>query len=213
MADFCTKCGASLPASTVFCSSCGAPVGTPDATPRPEPPTAVATPPPPAAYAQPVAPPKSSGGALKVILIVVAVVVGLGVLGIGAAVYIGYRALHTAGNSVSVGSAAEVNDSDLGVAIYPGASAKEGVGAKVKLGNSVMVTATYTTSDPVNTVEDFYRSKVGGQAIENKSVRGTSFESVTTNGGAKDSLVVTISPDTSSGQTQIVILHTKSTTP
>jgi hypothetical protein len=62
-------------------------------------------------------------------------------------------------------------------------------------------------------VDDFYRNKVGGQAIESKSVRGTSFESVTTNGAQKNSLVVTISPDPSHGVTQIIILHTKSVAP
>jgi len=210
MAMVCTKCGADIPPATTHCPSCGAHVGTPEASPHPASSTAAPVPPP--AYGQP-APPKSSGGVLKVVLIVVAAVVVLGVLGVGAAVYMGYRALHAPGNSVSVGPSAQVSDTDLGVSIYPGAVAKQGMGARLKLGNNVMVSATYTTSDPVSSVEDFYRNQVGGQAIESKTVRGTSFESVTTNGAQKNSLVVTISPSSTSGLTQIVILHTKSVAP
>jgi hypothetical protein len=150
---------------------------------------------------------------LKVVLIVVAAVVVLGVLGVGTVVYVGYRALHAPGNSVSVGPSVQVSDTDLGVVLYPGAAAKQGAGVKLKLGNTVMVSATYTTTSPVSAVEDFYRNQVGGQAIESKSVRGTSFESVTTNGAQKNSLVVTISPSSTGGLTQIVILHTTSVTP
>jgi hypothetical protein len=148
-----------------------------------------------------------------VVLIVVAAVVVLGVLGVGTAAYMGYRALHAPGNSVSVGSSAQVSDTDLGVSVYPGAVAKQGTDVKLKLGNNVMVSATYATSDAVSAVEDFYRKQVGGQAIESKSVRGTSFESVTTSGAQKNSVVVTISPGPAGGLTQIVILHTTSGTP
>jgi hypothetical protein len=162
--------------------------------------------------AYPVAPPRKSGGALKVVLIVIAVVVGLGVLGVGAAVYVGYRALHAAGSSISVGSSAQVTDADLGVAIYPGAVPKPGGAARVKIGKATIVSAAYTTSDPASSVAAFYQGKVGGQAIVNKSVTGTSFESVSTNGGEKDSLVVTVGPEpANSSVTQIVILHTKTT--
>jgi hypothetical protein len=217
MATFCTKCGASLTSTLGFCPSCGTPIGSPAATPREVFANApVQMPPPPAVYGQvgayPVAPPQKSGGALKVVLIVIAVVVGLGVLGFGILGYIGYRTLHAAGNSFSVGSAAQVTDSDLGVAVYPGATAKEGGAARVKIGNSTIVSAKYTTSDPVSSVVAFYQGKVGGQAIVNKSVNGTSFESATSNGGEKDSLVVTVgSAPANSSVTQIVILHTKAT--
>jgi hypothetical protein len=148
---------------------------------------------------------------LKIVLIVLAVVVGLGVVSVGAAMYIGYRALHASGNSFLVGKSVQLSNSDLGVAIYPGAAAKEGVGAKVKIGSTTMVSATYTTGDPVSSVVSFYQSKIGGQAIVNKNVNGTSFESVTTNGGAKETIVVTIAPTATDGSvTQIVILHTTS---
>jgi hypothetical protein len=160
----------------------------------------------------PAPPSKKSGGAMKVVLIVIAVVVGLGVLTVGVLGYMGYRALHAAGSSFSVGSSAQVTDADLGVAIYPGAVAKPGGEARVKIGKATIVSASYTTSDPASSVVTFYQGKVGGQAIVNKSVNGTSFESTTVNGGEKDVLVVTVGADpTNSGGTQIVILHTKTT--
>ena len=213
MAMFCTKCGASLSSISGFCPTCGAPIGSPEAT---SPTGASTAAPPPAAYGQvgayPAVPPSKSGGALKVVLIVIAVVVGLGVLGVGIMGYIGYRALHAAGSSFSVGSSAQVSDSDLGVAIYPGAVPKPGAAARVKIGKATIVSASYTTSDPVASVVAFYQGKVGGQAIVNKSVTGTSFESVSTNGGEKDNLVVTVGPEpANSSATQIVILHTKTT--
>lgn len=217
MATFCTKCGASLASDTGFCPSCGTPIGSPVATPPVASVAAPVQPPPPApVYGQvaayPGVAPKKSGGALKVVLIVVAVVVGLGVLGVGTAAYVAYRALHAAGSSFSVGSSAQVTESDLGVAIYPGAVAKANMQTRVKIGNATIVSGTYTTSDPVSSVVTFYQGKVGGQAIESKNVSGTSFESSTTNGSEKDSLVVTIAPDrTNSSVTQIVILHTSST--
>jgi len=51
------------------------------------------------------APPKKSGSTLKIVLIVIAVVVVLGVAGVAILGYAGYRALHTAGNSFSMGKA------------------------------------------------------------------------------------------------------------
>src|ERR1700685_1750234 len=100
MAGFCTKCGAPLASSTGFCTSCGAPVGAGMVTPPAAPPAAAPMPQavPPNAYAQPVAayPPAqaSSGGALKIILIVIAVVVGLGVLGAGGFAFFAWRVAH-----------------------------------------------------------------------------------------------------------------------
>src|SRR2546426_12161100 len=64
MANFCTKCGSALVEGNNFCTSCGASVGGSSASAAP------------AAAASP-----KSGGALKVILIVVGVFIGLGILG------------------------------------------------------------------------------------------------------------------------------------
>lgn len=84
MATFCTKCGASVPEGTQFCTACGKPVGA-VAAPSPQPGhaapqawTPVVTPGAQPGYAQPVQ--QRSGGAVKVILIVVGAFVGLGIL-------------------------------------------------------------------------------------------------------------------------------------
>lgn len=98
MATFCTKCGASIPDGNQFCTACGTPVSAMGAAP-PAATGAGATPPawtpvvtpqggpsaspgwtttPAPVYAQPVQP--RSGGAVKVILIIVGVFVGLGIL-------------------------------------------------------------------------------------------------------------------------------------
>lgn len=84
MASFCTKCGASIPEGNQFCTACGKPVGTAvSSPPQPGPTTPpawtpVAAPGVQAAYAQPVQ--QRSGGAVKVILIVLGAFVGLGIL-------------------------------------------------------------------------------------------------------------------------------------
>src|SRR5215831_7589043 len=75
---FCNSCGATLDAGTKFCNKCGA------ALPAASVP-AVVTP------AAPGTQPKQGSSAVKIILIIVAVVVGLGIIGISAVTYIGYR--------------------------------------------------------------------------------------------------------------------------
>src|SRR6266568_2175080 len=65
---FCNSCGATLSAGTKFCNKCGAAVAaaapTPGVTPASVPPTT------------------GGSSALKIILIVVAVIVGIGILGV-----------------------------------------------------------------------------------------------------------------------------------
>ena len=79
MANFCTQCGASIPEGNQFCTACGKPVGASAAPlPQPGPAAAPAWTPVAAAPAAPVQ--QNSGGAVKVILIVVGVVFGLGIL-------------------------------------------------------------------------------------------------------------------------------------
>jgi len=167
-----------------------------------------AVPPQPGAY--PVYPQKSSNSALKIILIVIAVIVVLGVGGAGIAGYIAYRAIHAAGSSLSIGKNAAVDESDLGVAIYPGATHIEAGGMKMKVGNNLVVSSAYTTSDPANSVVAFYRDKLGSNVQENANgASGTSLVSSTVDGGTKESIVVTVTPNSSGGSTKIMIVHTK----
>ena len=125
--------------------------------------------------------------------------------------FVAYHALHTAGNSFSIGKSADVYESDLGVAIYPGATHLDAGGMKMKAGNNIVVSSTYTTSDPADSVVAFYHSKLGSIVQESQNGRGTSLVSATVQGGTKDSIVVNVSPgsDATGGVTRIVIVHTK----
>src|SRR5882762_10309897 len=75
---FCNKCGANLEPGTRFCNKCGTAVLA--STLPPTGPSATARSVPPAPAPVP-APPSEGGGALKVVLIVVGVVVLIGILG------------------------------------------------------------------------------------------------------------------------------------
>jgi hypothetical protein len=204
----CAKCGAALPSDGPgFCPACGAPVGA--AAPAAVPPAA-AVPPvyaaaPPAYTAAP--PQSSSGGVLKVVLIVIAVVVGLGILGTAAVGFIGYRALHSAGASFSAGNGAQVSTDDLGVDAYPGATHMDQGSMRAKFGGNEMVTSAFTTKDSPGDVVKFYQEKLGDSAVVNQTARGTTLERGTQSGGNSDSLVVTISPSAQDGQTKIIIVH------
>lgn len=216
MAGFCTKCGAPLASSTGFCTSCGAPVGAGVVTPRAQFPAA----PLPPAYGQPGAypPPRSSGGALKVVLIVVAVVVGLGVLAAGAFGYFAWRVSRSmtvdnkggvsvpGGGTFSAGESAP-NESDLGVPVYPGAATEKG-GVTMNAASASMVMAKFTTSDSASQVVDFYKSKMGNAAVAVSSGGGTVLSA-----GASDSdrIMVTVGEGSGddSGKTTIIVMHTK----
>jgi hypothetical protein len=94
MAGFCVQCGSPVAPGVKFCSKCGAaiagaaPVGTPaSSAPVPAPPGA------PPVSAAPAAPAPSKGGstALKIILVIVAIIVFFMLLVAGSCVYLAYR--------------------------------------------------------------------------------------------------------------------------
>jgi hypothetical protein len=243
MAAFCTKCGAPLPSSTGFCPSCGTPVEQPLSTPPPAFVPVQQTPPgysqvnvgaaPPAAgyppaAAYPVAPAQSSGGALKIILIVIAVVVGLGLIAGGVVMYGVWSVAHAVkgsvqtdskgnstvsmlGGSITAGKDMNISAADLGVPIYPGSARAEG-GMHMNLPTMSMVSAIYTTDDPVTAVVAFYKGKLG----ENESDMDTDNGSVLSSGkqglNGKSGTVITIAPGSgnASGKTRISIVRTTS---
>jgi hypothetical protein len=166
---FCNSCGATLDGGAKFCTKCGAtqPIGkTPSTTPSA--PAPIATTPPP-----------KNSNALKIILIAVAVIVGLGILGIAAVSFIGYRiATHTRvhnrdGNvrvetpfgTVQSTTDPEVAARDLGIDSYPGATVVKGTTSKMNMGNMHTAAADFETSDSPSTVADFYKSKVPGANV------------------------------------------------
>jgi hypothetical protein len=167
----------------------------------------------------PAAPSPSSNRALKIVLIVVAVIVGLGLLSSMAFFFGMWRLSHavrvgrggdvvlsTPTGTISTGSAAAVTEADLGVPIYPGATRREG-GMQVRSVNGSMMTVVFSTTDPVSKVVDFYRSKLG----DNTSVIQAGNGAVISYGQQnKEGVVITISSDTSDGATKIAIMRSNS---
>ena len=164
---FCNSCGTTLNAGTKFCNKCGASVAS-----APSAPVVAATPPAPA--------PATTGGssALKIILIVIAVIVGLGILSVGAFSFFVYRVAKSAhvtqeGDRVKIDSplgSFTANDpeqtaKDLGVDIYPGAQVQKNGSASVTFGNVHTVTASFESSDSVDKVCTFYKSKFPGARV------------------------------------------------
>lgn len=212
MAAFCTKCGAGLAPGVQFCTACGAQV-----------PAAIQGQPGygQVGYAQVGGPvqPAAGSSAVKIILIVVGVVVGLGVLSsiifmfgmwrLSRSVHVNSRGdgvtLSTKDGTITTGSAAAVSEADLGVPIYPGATRREG-GVQINSGNGSMVTAVFSTTDPIDKVVDFYKDKVG----ENASVMQSSTGAVISSGdNNKQGVMITIGKDGSNGATSITILCAK----
>jgi hypothetical protein len=159
---FCNKCGATLSADAKFCNKCGATItGAPAAAPPSGTPSAT-----PAA-------PTGGGNALKIVLIVFAVIVVLGILGIGTLAIIGIHIARHAhvqqnGNHVKVetpfGNVETSKDpeqaaQELGVEIYPGAQIESNGAQSASFGGMRTVAANFETSDPVEKVCSFYKSK------------------------------------------------------
>ena len=214
VANFCAKCGTALSVGEQFCTSCGtaaAPGGAVAAPAQPIP-------------AQRTAPPASSGSsAVKIVLIVVAVVVGLGILSLGAIGFTAWRiarnihvadnggkvTFNTPGGTFTANSSETFTASDLGTDIYPGAQSARG-GMKMDLPTGSMVTGIYLTSDSKEQVVAFYKSKFGSEA---EVMDVTDGALVSLKKSPEESVVVTITANSSqdNGKTRFSIVHTKAT--
>ena len=121
--------------------------------------------------------PKSGGSsALKIILIVVAVIFVIGILGVGAVTFIGYRIAKSThvrqdGDNVNVetpfGSVKSTKDpqkvaKDLNIDIYPGAEVQQEGATSASFGNIHTTAASFESSDPLDKVCAFYKSKFPG---------------------------------------------------
>jgi flagellar basal body-associated protein FliL len=159
---FCNSCGSSLDSGVKFCAKCGAAN-----------PAAAGAPATPAATPVATTPPAKSGSALKIILIIVAVIFGLGILGVGTMVYFVHRVVSRShieqkNGEVKVdtpfGSVESTNDPDeaahnLGIDLYPGATVVKGTTANVAFGNTHSAAADFESTDSISTVADFYKSR------------------------------------------------------
>lgn len=201
---FCNSCGATLDNGARFCTKCGAT--------QPGAAAASAAPVFTAPGSAPGAAPKS-GSALKIILIVVAVLVGLGVLGIAAVSFVGYRIakhsrVHNENGNVRVetpfGTMNTSTDPDeaagnLGVDLYPGAEVVKGTTSNMAMGAMHTATADFETSDAPSAVAEFYKSKVPNANV--MSATGDHYTIISTE--KKNMLSINIEPK--GGKTRIHI--------
>jgi flagellar basal body-associated protein FliL len=197
---FCNSCGATLNSGAKFCNKCG----------TTQPGVASAT---PVSTAVGPGTPQKSGGALKIILIVVAVIVVCGILAIGAFSFFAYRIarhsrIHNEDGNVRVetpfGTVNTTTDPDeaarnLGVDVYPGAEVVKGTTSDMTMGAMHTATADFETSDPVNTVGEFYKSKLPNANVV--STTGDHYAIISTD--KKNMLTINIEPK--NGRTRIHI--------
>ena len=119
------------------------------------------------------APAAQGGGALKVILIVVGVIVLLGILSIASVGFFAWRVarhahVHQDGNNVKVdtpfGSVETTQDPavaarNLGVDLYPGAEVQKNGSATASFGGVHTATLNSESTDSVDKVASFYKAK------------------------------------------------------
>ena len=177
---------------------------------------------PAAAYAAPPMAPVQTGGggAVKVILIVLAIIVGIGILGAGAVGFAVWRVAHaihthakngdftinTPGGAISAGSTSTYTAEELGADIYPGAEAAKG-GMRMNLPTGSIVSGVFTTSDSKDQVLNFYKGKFGSDASVFDAADSAM---ISLKKGDHDTVMVTISSRASEndGKTKISIVHT-----
>jgi uncharacterized OB-fold protein len=161
---FCNSCGATLEPATKFCNKCGAPnlaqVSAPSAGPV-------------ASSSASQGGSAQSSGTLKVILIVAAVVVAVGVLGMATLGIITWRIAKSShvrqeGDHVKVetpfGTVESTKDPEaavrnLGVELYPGAQVMKSGAASANFGGVRTASANFETSDSLDKVASFYKAK------------------------------------------------------
>jgi len=204
MASLCARCGTALSPSELICPSCGAATGAGGAV---------------AVFVPPTAAEKKPGmSTLKIVLIVIAVVVGLGILALGAIGFIGYRivknthidssgrmTMNTPAGTITTTPVENVSAADLGVDIYPGAQSTRG-SMKMEMPNSSSVTGVFLASDPPSQVVAFYKDKLGASASVTSFLGNTIIQ---LKEGPREFIQATIAanPSLDGGKTRITIMH------
>ena len=190
---FCNSCGTTLAPATNFCGKCGAAVASgPPRTTTPTPP--------------------ATSNSLKVVLLVAAVIVAFGILGVAT---IGIIGVHIARNShvTQDGERVKVdtpfgtfssNDpeqaaKDLGIEIYPGAQVQKNGSATASFGNVHTVTANFESHDSVDKVCAFYKSKLPSATVKSSDQNRCTLVSTDEKG------TLTITAEASGGNTKFQI--------
>lgn len=164
---FCNSCGTSIVPGTRFCSKCGAAIL---ASSLPTPVAAGSTIPAPS---QPPTSSNQGGGALKIILIAVGIIVLLGILGVASAGFFAWRIAHQAhvrqdGNNVTVetpfGTVESTKDPataarNLGVDLYPGAQVLKQGATSATFGGIHTTSVNSESDDSLDKVAAFYKTR------------------------------------------------------
>jgi hypothetical protein len=208
---FCNKCGASLNPGIRFCNQCGAAVIASSPAPNiANPGMAGSTVP---AGSVPPANAGQGGGALKVILIMVGVLVLLGVLSFGSIAFFAWRVArhvhaHQDGNNVRVetpfGSVETTKDPanaarNLGVDLYPGAELLRNGSSTAAFGGIHTATISAESSDPVDQVFNFYKAKFPNAMVSTSDAGRSTIIS------NDNKSMITINVESQGGRTKIMI--------
>ena len=191
---FCNSCGGTIEAGAKFCPKCGGAIPAGAVTAAPVTPT-----------------PAQSGSGLKIVLIVVGVLVALFIVGTATTAFIGWRIARSThvresdGNvkvETPFGTVESTTDSDeaarnLGVDVYPGASAKKNSAANMTIGGMHTVAAEFETGDSPDKVAEFYKSKFPNANFVN--AEGDHYSIVSTD--KKNIITINIEPQ--DGKTRI----------
>jgi hypothetical protein len=153
-------------------------------------------------------PPKQGPSALKIVLIIVAILFGIGIIGAGVVGYGVYKVAKAV--KMSTNSSQPVTESDLGVALYPGAVQGKGT-FHMNIAGKSMITASYLTSDSKDQVASFYQNSLGPGARSSANANGETFV-LTKSSGESVTVTIVQNPDLNNGQTQIVIVHAANAT-
>jgi hypothetical protein len=205
---FCNSCGAALISGANSCSKCGA---------------AVAGAAPVAAAPPPLAPAPAAGtSALKVVLIVIAVIVSIGLLGIATLVFVGVhiaRGSHVTqeGDKVKVDtpfgtfSANDPDDAvrDLGVDVYPGAQVQKNGAASVTVAGIHTVTANFASGDSADQVCAFYKSRFPSATVTSSDHNRCSIVANVVSGDEKNSMTINVESSGDSAKFQIAHVSRK----
>ncbi len=216
---FCNSCGNTLMPGAQFCNKCGATVpGSSPATAAPTGFTPVAT---PTTSPVPAAPAPTGGGssALKIILIIVAVIICIGILGIvSLGVFIHHIAknsrVHQEGDRVKIetpfgnvdttGDPAQIAKG-MGIDIYPGAEVQKDGSAVTTFGNMQTATAIFTSSDSVDKVCAFYKSRVPSAMVSSSDQNRCTYVS----NEQKNMLTINVEPSGDTTKIQITSVKKK----
>jgi hypothetical protein len=209
---FCNSCGASMTPGTRFCNKCGAAVIASSPVPSAVPSAQVGSVPAPVALAPA---PTSGGGALKVILIVVGVIVLIGILGLTSVAFFAWRVARHAhisqdGQNVKVETpfgniqtAQDPQDAahNLGVDVYPGSQTLKEGSASVTFGPIHSVSLNSESTDSLDKVCSFYKAK-----FPNAMTTSTQADQCTIIANDKKSMI-TINVKTEGDKTKILITN------